>query len=173
MHILICVLFAAACWKWGDWRNWRTYHSTMLYIVMSNLLYLFLTAENYLWRYEPEDYFYNYAITEALYGFIVLPATVLLFLPHLPSKPKKLAGYYMLWIGVYFTMEAVLLTSKRLLHDNGWNLYWSLIFDLIMFPMLVLHHKKPLLCYFLSAIIAALLLWKFDIPIHLPIEKRD
>jgi len=172
VHIGINLLFILASWKWGNWSRWRHYHATMLYVAICDLLYLFLTANHQLWSYVPEPFLKHYALTEALYALVMLPATVLIFLSRLPAKPLKQAGHCLLWVGILFTIECVLLSTGRFRHLNGWSLYWSLGFDLVMFPMLILHYKKPLLAYLVSAAIVVYLLWQFEIPSGLPIEAR-
>jgi hypothetical protein len=57
-------------------------------------------------------------------------------------------------------------------HSYGWNLGWSIFFDFIMFPMFRLHYKNPLAAYILSVPIAIVFITLFDVPIHIPIERR-
>jgi hypothetical protein len=57
----------------------------------------------------------------------------------------------------------------EIIHSNGWSLGWSFLFDFIMFPMLRLHHKYPLIAYILSVPIAIFFIFLFDVPI----EKRN
>jgi hypothetical protein len=48
---------------------------------------------------------------------------------------------------------------------NGWNLGWSVIFTLIMFPLQHLHYKRPLLAWLLAIVklIFFIVVFKVDI----------
>lgn len=172
MHLAVMGISLIAAWKWGDWRNWKTYLSTMYYAAICDLLYLFLTANHFLWRYVSDSYFANYSGTELIYAFIVLPATTLMFISRFPHKLIKAAFYILMWIIIYILLEVVLLLSDRFVYQHGWNLIWSIGFDVVMFPMIILHHKKPLLTYLLSICFICYLVWQFEVPVHLPIENR-
>jgi hypothetical protein len=65
------------------------------------------------------------------------------------------------FILIYFTLEVILLKFSRIEYDYGWNIWWSLGWDCIMFPILSIHHKKPLLAFLLSAIVFFLMNWLF------------
>jgi hypothetical protein len=172
MHVCFAAMFLLAAWKWGDWRNWMTYHSTMLYVVACDLLYLFLTANHYLWRYIPDGFLPSYSVTEMLHAFITLPATTLIFLSKFPAKTFRIIMHFLLWMAIFVVFEIVLFWANRFEYQFGWGIIWSIAFDLVMFPMILLHHKKPLLAYGLSVITISYLLWKFNIPTDLPIEER-
>ncbi|GAA4706944.1 CBO0543 family protein [Brevibacillus fulvus] len=169
MHVLIglYVIF----WRWGDWRNWARYHPTMLYYAAGNLLYQYLTANHYLWRLLP-DRFLNHTLTELLYTFLIFPGTALLFLGNFPASRGGKWRHYVRWYLLYVGMESVFVLTHHIDYQYGWNLLWSALFDLIMFPMLHLHHKRPLVAYGLSVLIIIILVWYFNVPIHIPIEQR-
>ncbi|MDQ0899406.1 hypothetical protein [Paenibacillus sp. V4I7] len=79
MHFVIGFIIIGAAYRWGDWRNWKKYHSTMMYFALGNLLYHYLCANHLLWQLMP-DFSLSHSITEMIYTFIVFPATALLFL---------------------------------------------------------------------------------------------
>lgn len=171
MHLFIALWAMLSVWKWGDWRNWQKYHTTLMYFAMGNLLYNFLCANYFLWKLKP-DFFPNHSLTEMVYTFITFPSTALLFLTHYPSEKGKQVVYYLKWIALYVGVEWILAGTDRIIYEHGWNLKWSVFFDCTMFPMLFLFHKRPLLAYGISAVMCIGWVWLFDVPVNVPIELR-
>jgi hypothetical protein len=165
LHIAVAIVSIAACIRWADWRNWSKYHSTMIFAALMDSLYLFLTDDNFLWRYVPDNMFRSYVGTELLYLIIFLPSLALLFLSHYPVEKMKIVSYYLFWVGLLVLLEWILSAANCFEYKNGWNLLWSVGFDMVMFPMLFLHSRKPLLAYVFSLIIILTLLWYFKIPL--------
>ncbi|WP_078544865.1 CBO0543 family protein [Litchfieldia alkalitelluris] len=173
MHIILSVFVIFIVWKWGDWRNWQKYHAVMLYFVMGNLLYNFLTANYFLWRLEA-DFLSNLTLTEMLYTFIIFPGTALLFIGNYPEGKglKRVLLHYLFYIGWYAGIELIFSHTGHIIYQFGWTYWWSVGFDLFMFPMLRLFYKKPLLAYLLSIPIGVFFILWFDVPVHLPVEQR-
>lgn len=173
MHVLLSLIAILFVWFKGVWKDWQQYHTTMLYIVMMDLLYKFLTANHYLWRMK-SDFPSNYTFTEILHTFIILPATTLLFLSNYPKKLIKQIAHNVTYIVIYIGMEWIIGVKMQLIeYQHGWNIGWSILFVCMMFPMLRFHYKKPLLAYSLSFFIIIGWLILFEIPVHLPIEQRE
>lgn len=172
MHLILGVITLLAAWRYGDWKNWRQYHHTMMYFAMGNLLYNFLTANHFLWKLKP-DFLPNHSLTEMVYTFVTFPATALMFLSAYPEQYKKLIGHYLKWIGIYIGVEWFFMITDRILYQHGWSLYWSILFDFTMFPMLRLFHKKPLLAYVISLLMCIFWVLLFKVPVNVPIEKRQ
>ena len=42
LTILVELINCILAWRFGDWRNWKNYQSTILYLITSDLLYNFL-----------------------------------------------------------------------------------------------------------------------------------
>jgi len=171
MHIVTAVISIIAVYGWGDWRNWRKYHSTLLFFALGNLVYNFYTANYFLWRMNPE-FIPNHTFTELLYTFIVFPATGLLFLGNYPKKKIKKILHILQWIVIYGAWEYVFTLTGHIEYQYNWTLWWSIGFLVVMFPLLKLHEKHPLLTYMLSGIVAVFVLWWFEVPVHLPVEER-
>jgi hypothetical protein len=73
---------------------------------------------------------------------------------------------------MYGGIEFIMTLTGHIEYNYGWGLAWSVGFNCLMFPMLRLYYKKPLIAYLLSVPIGIFFLWYFDIPVHLPVEKR-
>ena len=59
MHLLFNGLFLIAGIKWGDWRDWSKYHSTILFLWFGDLLYHFLCYDYIMWEYKESRFGLN------------------------------------------------------------------------------------------------------------------
>lgn len=162
MHLmtLFAVIFAA--WKWSDWRNWKNYLPTMQYIVIGALLYEYLTDGQKMWVFQG-DIPDSQTVTALIHQFFTMPLTVLIFLSNFPKTLGKQCYRISKWIGLYAAVEIIMLLTGRITYDNGWTLWHSIGFDIMMFPMLRLHHSRPLLAYLISVPIVLFLNYRFNI----------
>jgi len=162
--LLLLSIFIA--WKWGDWRNWKLYYPTILYMILGDLSYIILSDFKLLWQYESPIFSTHFV--EALIAFVVFPCTALVFLPLFSKVSKsKWILYIIFWAFVYTSVEWTSLSLGYFSHHNGWNLYWSFGFNCLMFPMLILHYKKPLWVWPPSIAFAFLMIYLFDLPFTL------
>jgi hypothetical protein len=165
MHLMIAGVAVFAAWRWGDWRNWKKYYPTILYMIIANFLYNILTYHYPIWKYQ-KSIFQNHTLTDIFNSFIVFPATLLLYLPNFPQKGiMKKVRYILIWILIYIAAEWILSRLGFFSYYNGWNIMWSAFFNIIMFTMLRVHYKNPLLAWPLSLFIVIFLIWYFDVPI--------
>lgn len=161
MHVITWVIIGVFSYLKGDWKKFSDYYSTMLFTVVANFLYNYLCADYLTWSYvsplinahKPVDLFYT------LY---FLPLTVFMFLSLFP-KTKKLS-YCLKWILVYWLWEIFLHKLGLLKYDHGWSLWWSLFFYCTMFPMFIIHYKKPKIAYILSFFVVLFFYHYFNVP---------
>ncbi|WP_336784985.1 CBO0543 family protein [Paenibacillus sp. MMO-177] len=172
MHLILGVITVIAAWRYGDWRHWQRYHHTMMFIVIGNLLYNFLTAGHFLWKLKP-DFFPNHSLTEMVYTFVIFPATALMFISNYPDRPNKIIGHYARYIGVYVGVEWFFMLTDRIVYQYGWSLGWSIFFDFTMFPLLWIFHRRPLVAYGITFVLCAFYVWYFKIPVNVPVEQRN
>lgn len=165
MHVAITLLTIFAAWRWGDRKNWKQYHPTMLFITAGGLLYEYLTKDYTLWVFRP-DFLYNHKLTIIVYALVTMPLSVLIFLSHYPQTLKRQILYLAEWVIIYASVELVLLYFGRISYQHGWNFVHSLLFNTIMFPMLRLHHTRPLRAYQISVVIIVVLMLLFKVPFH-------
>lgn len=161
-QIIVTIIMVLSAWKWGDWRHWRLYYPTMLFFALGDITCGFLTYNYPLWEFESP--LLKTTLSDLLISLVFFPATVLLYLPHFPKKIKKQVPYILLWVLIYTAIEHVSYLLGFFSYHNGWNIWWSVLFNSAMFPILRVHHKKPLLALFISMIAALLLLVYFKIP---------
>ncbi|MCR2805839.1 hypothetical protein NQZ67_18310 [Paenibacillus sp. SCIV0701] len=70
------------------------------------------------------------------------------------------------WFVIFTAGEWIYLRTDHMTHDLGWTLAWSMLFYVMMFGMILLHHKKPLWAYLISAGFIAFLMLVFQVPIR-------
>jgi len=163
LHLILALFTIFATWKWGDWKNWHKYHSSMIYIAMGNLLYAYLYDGHHLWQYNADLLVFNHFIADTLTTFIILPLTALIFLTKYPDTFKGQLFRVVKFITIYFLIEVVYDMLGIFGYNYGWNIWWSLAWLFMMFPMLVLHHKKPLIAYGASSIAVIIMLLLFPV----------
>lgn len=169
MHLGYALLFLLAAIKWGDWRNWRIYYPTILFFIGGDLLKNALLHNYRMWEYHEalfgEKIFFGHLIINLLIMAIVYPSIILIYLGKYPSSKWKQVTWIGFWVFILGTLEYFNLRLDLIKHYHGWNMWWSLAFDTVMFTILRVHHSKPLLAWTLS-IIWLLFLWNvFDVPI--------
>lgn len=161
-HIIVSTIFVLIAWRWGDWKNWKTYYPTILFFITGNFLYDLLTYNYPLWAYESP--LLKTTFSDLLFSFVFFPATILLYLPHFPKGLVKQAVYVLFSVIIYTIVEIVSYSFEFFSYHHGWSICWSVLFNIIMFPTLRLHHKKPPLAWFISFLVAAGVLFYFNVP---------
>lgn len=165
MHLVIALLVIAWVWLSGVWRKWRQYQSTMLYMFAVAMTYEFLTKDYKMWHFHP-DFLLNRVLAVMVYAVVSMPLSTLLFLAYFPETERwKQLRHYLVWVAIYGVIEVVLSVTGRIMYEHRWNFWWSLVFDVIMFPMLRLHSKNPLVAYILSIPIVVGYLLIFQVPV--------
>ncbi|KIL41919.1 hypothetical protein SD70_04750 [Gordoniibacillus kamchatkensis] len=164
-NVAMCLMDIFLAWRWGDWRNWTKYQSTILYFISCDLLYNFLTYNHPLWEYEPTLVYPNHTMMSLIAMFVAYPSVTLVFLGKYPAGRIKRILWICFWALLWTFLEWVSFKVGQFSYHNGWNLTWSIVFDFVLFAMLRLHFVKPLLTYVLSALITIGLLLLFDVSI--------
>ncbi|WP_462409846.1 CBO0543 family protein [Neobacillus sp. Marseille-QA0830] len=167
--IYACV-WLAALFKWGDWRNWKAYYPTILFFILGYFLYLYLLSDRYpMWRYSPPNIDQQSGITNTHVALSIMlikyPATILIYLSKFPNgQIIKKVLYILCWVIIFAVNEFIDRKGHLIKYYNGWNYYWSILFNAVMFFLLWVHHKKTMLAWVLS-ILFIVFLWKsFHVP---------
>ncbi|WP_367179373.1 CBO0543 family protein [uncultured Clostridium sp.] len=140
--IFLSVVSIAICYKLGDWRNWRKYYSTILFFILTSVIFSILTYNHPLWSYKPV--IINHTFTDLFVCITIYSSTIMMFIPHLPRKTTKKIIHVSFYVAVYSIAESIAIKFGYFNHFNGWNIWYTLIFDYIMFLVLILHYKKPI-----------------------------
>jgi len=162
-HIIVCTLSIIAAWKWGDWRNWRLYYPTILYLIISDLIYRIITYNYPLWTYESP--LLKTQLSGLLIDFTFFPATVLLFVPYFTNSLWQMFNYTVAWVAIYTIWEGIAHHLSYLSYHHGWSIYWSIIVDIILFPSLYIHFRRPIAAWLIYFITAIAIITIFRIPL--------
>jgi len=163
--IILIIISSFLGWKYGDWKNWKLYYPTILYMIIGDISCDILTYRWPLWSYN--IMFLNHISTDLLVIIFLYPSTIILFLTYYPKLIKKQMAYILLWVFIYSLVEYISSVLDGFSYSNGWTLGWSILFNCIMFPLLYLHYKKPLWVWPISMALALLVLYIFKIPLDL------
>ncbi len=162
MYLIYVFLFSLAGIIWGDWKNWRKYYPTILFFIMVDLLYNFLFFNYSMWIFHEtvfgENILNKHTYIVLIHFLFIYPMVIFIFLGRFPTKRKHQVGWILVWTTIFIFREFINLQLGLITHHNGWNIWWSLIFDIVMFCILRLHFKNPMLAMFFS-FIWVILLW--------------
>lgn len=166
LHIIAGATFLFISWRFGDWKNWTKYYPTILFFIIGDLLYNVLTYNNPTWSYNKDRLFPNHTLINIWIMITIYPATAITYLSHFPKEKIQQILYILLWTMIYVFGELLGLHIFGLInHFNGWNMWWSALFDIILFTMLPIHHKRPLVAWSLSIIVIIFFLTVFNVKI--------
>ncbi|KAA9022301.1 CBO0543 family protein [Niallia endozanthoxylica] len=158
---IMCIVLGL---RFGDWRNIEKYYPTILFLVIGDLLYNIFTYSNPTWNYNESWLFPNHTLANVWIMITVYPATVMIYLYHFPKKRVNQVFYIAFWVILYVITEIIGLHVLDLIdHFNGWNMWWSFLFDIILFVMLYIHYKRPFLAWGLSILVIIFFLNVFDV----------
>ncbi|WNC13318.1 CBO0543 family protein [Brevibacillus brevis] len=164
MHVTLILWSVFAVWRWGNWKHWKQYHATMLFMALSSAMYDVLVNDGdfYLWRYIGNRYV-SEEMASLMYTVIAFPANALLFLSNYPEEKWKQLLHIFKYAAIYVVLEIIGLHYGLISHAHSWNMWWSAFFDLTLFSILRLHHTRPLLAYAVSFVVATYLMIHFHV----------
>lgn len=161
-QIIAALINVVVAWKWGDWRNWKLYYPTMLFMALGSFTYSLLTYNFPLWAFESP--LLKTTGSNLLFTFIGFPADVLLYLTYFPKTLSKQIIYVLAWVAYFMLIEWLSYRLGFISYHSGWTIWWSLLFNCIMFPLIWLHFKRPLWALSFSFVVAVFFLTYFKIP---------
>jgi hypothetical protein len=163
VRITVVSIFFISTYLWGDWKNWKKYYPTMCFFGMGDLIYIAVFHDKLLWYFPPP--FLVAPLDELLLIFSVFFPTAILFLCHYPPKIVYQIIYNCIWIGIYVVIEIINLKLGVIEYYNGWNLWWSVLHNTVQFPLIALHHKRPLAAWAIALVFLVVMMKIFHAPI--------
>ncbi|MDZ5471506.1 CBO0543 family protein [Bacillus sp. 31A1R] len=156
--VIVYIIFAKL---FVDWKRWKEYYPTILFFIVCNLLYNFVFYNHTLWRYRAVTIdWLNHTLIELTFTFFIVPVVIMIYLRYYPTG-KRQFFYLAAWI-IYFSFIEFLFEKRGLfVYENGWDLKWSVLFNVIMFTMVRTHYRNPLLAMIISLPIIIILLFIF------------
>jgi ABC-type tungstate transport system substrate-binding protein len=163
--VLYSILWILAAFKFAD-RNWQRYYPTLLFSALGNALYELICYNHQLWQMERNG-LPTALIPILLLILIGMPVSTWIYLSQYPTgkRIRTQAGYILFFTVIFVLLEFVSVKCGAITYHNNWNLFWSLLFDIVMFVMLVIHYHKPLLGLMISSAYIVLLILLFDVPL--------
>lgn len=144
-----------------DWTQWRAYYPTIQFYIICNLLYNFLFFQHTLWAYNSITLdWLNHTIIELIFTFIIVPILMMIYLQYFPTTKKKYL-YVGVWITSFSVIEYFCSIKGLFLYDNGWSIWWSILFNTIMFSVIRVHFKNNILGFLVSIPIIIILMLFF------------
>ncbi len=167
MHLLLTFSMVLFAYKKADWKNINKYGLTIFYMITCNLLYNMLCRDYLLWKYKADILPHSHVIVELLYTFIILPLVTLLYLSNFPKSGRLLhkVQYFILWVLGSLLMSVIFVKTGRLEMQHGYKVWMDGLFYPVMYGMLRLHYRRPLLAYIFSIGIIIFMLKYFNVPI--------
>lgn len=152
LNIIAPLPFLAAAWRWGDWRHWRKYYPTILFFLVVYFAYGYITYNQPLWQLESP--LLKSTLSDVYVALVGQSAAVLLFLSRYPRTLYRQVLYIAMWVALYSAIELAAFQINYISYHNGWNLWYSVLFNCFMFPILRLHHTNILRAWLLTFAIA-------------------
>jgi hypothetical protein len=171
MRIIVVFLFVFSAWLWSDWKNWRKYYPTMLFMTTVSLLENIITANHKLWMMVNSPFITSSLANGLFVTFVSFPAVLLLYLSHYPQKKSRKVCYVLLWASFYSMIEYGMGCLGFYAYANGWSLGWSVMINVCMFPILRIHYQKPLLAWLCSGILILFVWFNFGFSLELFKDK--
>lgn len=108
----------------------------------------------------------GHLINDFLLSILYFPPFVLIYLTNYPVNQGiiKKVLYMSFWSLLSTTIEGIEYMLENIRYDHSWSLWKSLLFNLVLFPTLTIHHTRPLLAYVLFLIETILLISICGIP---------
>lgn len=161
VRLIMALLWIISAYLWGDWKNWRKYYPTMLFMGMGDLIYHSVFHNKPLWIFQPDILVSS--LNELFVIFTIFFSTVLLFLTYFPEKLLNQIIYIILWGALYISIESFSISIGMQKNYNGWNIWWSILFNIVQFPLLITHHKRPILAWIMAFIFLGIIMRIFNI----------
>jgi hypothetical protein len=166
MALIYAILFVCAALIWGDWRHFKKYYPTMLFVCTVNLVVLVLTYNYSLWRFH---YAFpgspNHVPAAFLIMFVNFSALILIFLGRYPQKIGKQVLWTLLFVAINSICEWIGIHKHSIIYEHGWSYGWSIMINALMYPTLRLHHTRPLYAVVFTLLVFAFFIWYFQIPL--------
>jgi len=166
LFFIFAVVNAMICWKTGKWRKWKDYYPTILFLFLADLVSDITQCQKNLWAFN--ELTIKYPFLDLALMALLYSTTCILFLSSSNGSLKMQALNIALWAALYSGIEYVGYLIGDFKYYNGWNIYYSILMNLVLFSLANLHHKKRLLLtWSLSLVFGGIFVWLFKIPLEM------
>ncbi|MGM0753547.1 MAG: CBO0543 family protein [Bacillota bacterium] len=169
MIFVFLLCYALLGWKFGNWKEFYSYYPTLLFFIIGDLLSQFLLYDYSMWEFQTVTAFgdhinLNHTLISLCKMAVQYTATIAIFIGKLPSSFQGKVAWIMLWTGIYGVGEGLSHGLGMMTYHNGWHFGWDILFNIMMFTVLIVHHKSPIIGWIISFPIIFFLWLYFDVP---------
>lgn len=156
-------IFLFAAWRWADWKGWKKYYPTVLFVMVVNLAASYITYHHTLWGYHPDPLIKTESTVELVNSFVMLPSSTFLFLSNFPEGSKLHQHVYiLLWVVLFSSLEFIDKTLGGIYYSNGWAWQISALFDIVMFTIIRIHYLSPARAWLITLFFTGIILFVFN-----------
>ncbi|MGA5691610.1 CBO0543 family protein [Cytobacillus pseudoceanisediminis] len=107
----------------------------------------------------------THTIIATAIAFLIYPSVIVVYLGRFPKTLFRSIGWVVFWALIFEGIELIAYFNKSIIHQYGWTLGYSFLFNIMTFSLLPIHKWKPWAAWILACI-SVLLLWIiFDPPL--------
>ncbi|MFL6562333.1 MAG: CBO0543 family protein, partial [Bacillus sp. (in: firmicutes)] len=127
LRLIIPFIYLIGSWRLSDWRNWKKYYPTILFIISVDFFISILMYDYPLWTFHGSLIIPNHTIADFIIAFTTFSQIVLIYLSRYPyhSKWYRQIVYLALWVIFEVIIEGIFLFSNLISYHHGWNFGWS------------------------------------------------
>lgn len=162
LRVVVAAVYVLVGIRYGNWRKWKEFYSTYLFVIAGDLAYNFIFYDRPLWIYER---LVSHTFSDFFIAVIVFPCAITLFLTYYPPKMWRQALYILAWTGLNTLIESISHALGFISYHNSWNLAWSTILYYIAFVMVRIHYVKPLWAWPISLLFTHITMVFFGVPL--------
>ncbi|WHY59871.1 CBO0543 family protein [Cytobacillus firmus] len=169
MQTSFVVLFIIVSLLFGAWKRLSEFYPTLLFWIIGDLLYASLLHDFRVWEFRPVwiDHYIlpTHTIIATAIAFLIYPSVIVMYLGRFPKTTFRRMCWVVFWALIFEGIELIAYINKSIIHQYGWTLAYSFLFNLVTFSLLPIHKWKPWAAWVL-AFISILFLWIiFDPPL--------
>ncbi|MCA1059409.1 hypothetical protein LCL96_10690 [Rossellomorea aquimaris] len=169
MILIFLLAYAILGWRFGNWKDFLSYYPTLLFFIIGDLLSQFLLYDYSMWEFRTvtpidDSLYLNHTIISLSKMVIQYTVTIAIFIGRLPNSNFLKLCWIILWTGIYGVTEGLSHVLGMMTYHHGWGFSWDILFNLMMFTVLIVHHKNPILGWLISFPIILFLFLYFDVP---------
>lgn len=148
------------------WIEWKTYHTTILYISVCNVFQNMVSGDYLLWKFNPLG-FPSHEHADIFMSFVSLPLLALLYLTNFFRKTlfKEKIRTMLFWTITSIIIQYIAYKWHFVTYHHGYKFWMEILFYIAMYSFLPLHHRRPVLTYLLTVLVAMFFIFYFDVPI--------
>ena len=153
--------------KFINWKKWKEYYPTIQFYIICNLSYNFIFYQHTLWRYKAVTVpWLNHTLIEIAFTFFIVPVVLMIYLQYYPKRKIKKYLYFSIWVAYFSILEFLFQIKGLFIYENDWNIWWSILFNIITFSVIRIHYKNALLGILISIPLIVVLLFIFHPSLH-------